>query len=950
MRRRRVLLGLAGAVAMWGAVLLAVAGAAVAGAGSAGRPVPAGRAPGRPAEVRGPGALTQGGQNAQVYSVSCGSAGNCVAGGSYTDGFSGGQGFVASERNGVWGQATEAPGLGALNAGGNAQVVSVSCPSAGNCAAGGSYADGSGDGQGFVASERNGAWSRAAGVPGLGALNTGSAAQLTSVSCVSAGNCAAGGTYTDSLSDVQGFVVAERNGAWGQAIEAPGLGALNAGGNAQVISASCGTAGNCVVGGSYTDGSGDGQGFVVGERNGAWGQATEVPGAGILNLGGNAQVNSVSCASAGNCSVGGYYADGSGHLQGFVVSERNGAWGQATGVPGLSALNAGGNAKVVSVSCAPAGNCSAGGSYATGPGHLQGFVVSERNGVWGQATGLPVLGAHNTQDDAEVVSVSCASAGNCAAGGYYRGGTEGFVASERNGVWGRASEVPGLGALNAAGNARIVSVSCGSAANCTAGGYYEDSFGHGQGFVASELNGVWGRAAGVPGLGALNSGAVGKVLAVSCVSVANCAAGGSYYGGAFAVSQRPGGRDRAIGLGVPNFGGDAQVSSMSCASAGNCAAGGYYPDRSNHLQGFVVSERDGTWGRATGVPGLAALNAGGNARVVAVSCGSAGNCLAGGYYRDRSDPLQGFVVSERDGTWGRATGVPGLAALSTGGNTQVNSVSCGSAGNCAAVGSYPGRYGYSHGFVVSERDRVWGRAIGVRGLKALNRSDGASAGSVSCASAGNCLAGGYFLNRSGHEQGFVVSQRNGAWGQATGVPGPDTDNADGNAQVVSVSCASAGSCVAVGTYQLRHGQEEGFIVSERNGVWRRAFEVPGLGALNKGGNAQVVSVSCASSGNCAAGGSYTAPSRSPSDSHGFVISERNGVWSQATEVPAPGTFTADGAGDGAAQVYSVSCGSAGNCVAGGSYSYHLGANELGFVVSERNGVWHQAIEVLAPVS
>jgi len=61
--------------------------------------------------------------------------------------------------------------------------------------------------------------------------------------------------------------------------------------------------------------------------------------------------------------------------------------------------------------------------------------------------------------------VSCASAGNCAAGDFYgsvQGETfyKGFVVSEKNGVWGRAIEVPGLPALNNGGNAGVGSVSC----------------------------------------------------------------------------------------------------------------------------------------------------------------------------------------------------------------------------------------------------------------------------------------------------------------------------------------------------------------------------------------------------------------------------------------------------------------------------------------------------------
>ena len=170
-------------------------------------------------------------------------------------------------------------------------------------------------------------------------------------------------------------------GSWGRAIEVPGLGALDKGGNAKVSSVSCASAGNCAAGGFYRDGSGLYQGFVVSERNGRWGQAIEVPGLGGLNKGGLqfAGVGSVSCASPGNCAAdGSYYTDTTGHQQAFVVSQKNGRWGNALTVPGLGILNKGGNAEVTSVSCAAAGSCVAGGNYQV-PGRLafQAFVTQD---------------------------------------------------------------------------------------------------------------------------------------------------------------------------------------------------------------------------------------------------------------------------------------------------------------------------------------------------------------------------------------------------------------------------------------------------------------------------------------------------------------------------------------------------------------------------------------------
>ncbi len=156
-------------------------------------------------------------------------------------------------------------------------------------------------------------------------------------------------------------------GSWGRAIRVPGLGALSKGGADVAASVSCTSAGDCAGGGYYTDGHGAGQGFVVSQRHGRWGRAIEVPGLGALNKGGFAEVNSVSCASAGSCAVGGDYQDRHDDLQGFVAVERDGGWSTAIKVPGLQALNTGGfpgeGAQVLSVSCGSAGNCAAGGDY-----------------------------------------------------------------------------------------------------------------------------------------------------------------------------------------------------------------------------------------------------------------------------------------------------------------------------------------------------------------------------------------------------------------------------------------------------------------------------------------------------------------------------------------------------------------------------------------------------------
>ncbi len=243
---------------------------------------------------------------------------------------------------------------------------------------------------------------------------------------------------------------------WGRAAEVPGLGTLNVGGNAQVLSVSCWRAGDCAAGGFYTDASQHQQAFVVDETNGRWREAEEVPGSAELNAGGGAQVLSVSCPPGGECAAGGYYSDRGGNQQAFVVNEKNGRWRRAEEIPGTAKLNAGGFARVLSVSCPSAGNCGTGGWYQNHPrlpgsgyNSFEAFVASEKNGRWANAEEVSGLAALNTTyfPDAWTSSVSCAWPGNCTAGGFYydvHAGEHPFVVSEKNGRWGRLAR-PSVG-------------------------------------------------------------------------------------------------------------------------------------------------------------------------------------------------------------------------------------------------------------------------------------------------------------------------------------------------------------------------------------------------------------------------------------------------------------------------------------------------------------------------
>jgi outer membrane protein OmpA-like peptidoglycan-associated protein len=97
-------------------------------------------------------------------------------------------------------------------------------------------------------------------------------------------------------------------------------------------------------------------------------------GLGLYDHGeGYAQLKALSCASPGNCTVGGTYDDSDGHEQAFVASDEDYTWGDAIEVPGTTTdgsdgdgnayLGDDGGAEVDALSCPTADSCSAGGNF-----------------------------------------------------------------------------------------------------------------------------------------------------------------------------------------------------------------------------------------------------------------------------------------------------------------------------------------------------------------------------------------------------------------------------------------------------------------------------------------------------------------------------------------------------------------------------------------------------------
>ena len=440
------------------------------------------------------------------------------------------------------------------------------------------------------------------------------------------------------------------------------------------------------------------------------------------------------------------------------------AWGHAEQAPGIATLDHSGGGALEAVACPAKGACSAGGFYFDGASKKQqGFVIGETSGLWGAAQDVPLVPQLNTGGSADVLTVACLAAGECGAGGFYRDATglEGFIGSEVGSTWDGSIELPGSG-----GNARIDAEACPAFARCVVGGYIADTHGDRQPFV-DEQSGTWPTAAPVPGN--LNKGSLGEVTSLSCTSLGSCVAGGFYTDAksgrqAFVVTQAHGdwGPMREV-AGSLNKGESAQVNQVSCGvspklvSIITCAAVGFYTTSTGLGQAFTATMANGKWGPAVQVPGSVALNKGGFAQLNSVSCPTAGNCSAGGSYAPSNTSTQPFVVTEKNGTWGKATAVPGGATLNTGKDMFVTEVSCVSPGKCSATGDFHTSKHSQGVWVASQKGGTWGHAGTIPGLSGLATGGQAEVNGLSCATSGSCGLVGDYFTMTGSQQPFVVS-------------------------------------------------------------------------------------------------------------------------------------------------------------------------------------------------
>lgn len=481
-------------------------------------------------------------------------------------------------RAAVYARSLKLPANGANSR--SASFTYVSCSSARNCTAVGEYSDKSGNDKVLIAIERAGRFSSTselilpvnakpranAYIDGIDCFGTGNCtAVLNSISCPSPGNCVAVGAYTDNAGHTDAMVAIERAGRFARAVELPAPPNASSNPFAVLNSVSCIGWLDCVIVGRYVDLTGDSQAMVD-----PWIGAKIVPAvefspppdskpllAGVSDScdrqGDCTSLNAVSCTAQGSCTAAGEYTDRAGNSAAMMTNFRNRRFEPATKVIGSQPV-------LNSLSCSRSRNCAAVGTFNDNSGNNWALFDYSVGGPVAPAAWLR-LPSHSIATQPSVLNAVDCPGACTAVGGYVdaSGNTEAMVTSFSNSTVATTSKLvlPGdvvpIPEFNSGGT-------CDGSTGCT------------------------------------------SLTNVSCATVGNCVAIGSFSDGSFntlamLAREVKGAFDPGVNVSLPS---DAATSSqnavlysVSCWTSGDCTAVGSYVDGSGHNRVMIVKIRVG---------------------------------------------------------------------------------------------------------------------------------------------------------------------------------------------------------------------------------------------------------------------------------------------------------------------------------------------------------------------
>jgi len=672
--------------------------------------------------------------------VTCPAAGDCLAVGYYAVHSGATVDVTLAERwNGhAWSAVPSANPRGAVDS----YLDGISCLSPSDCLAVGYYVRASNVGRALTLAERwNGrAWSVVPSPSPRGAQSS----YLNGISCLSAADCLAVGTY-DTSNSVR--TLAERwTGRTWSVVPSPSP----AGAPQSVLNAVSCTRASCLAVGYQ--GSSTGNDLTLAERwNGrAWSVVPSASPAGAMG----SFLSGVSCVRAARCLAAGNYTNSSGVIVTLAEAWNGSSWSVTATPP----LRGDPYAILSAVSCASGADCWAVGHQLNAPGSYLTLAEHWNGSAWSVVPSRdPAMGSY-------LWAVSCVPA-SCLATGDFMNGARNFatLAEAWNGSsWSVVNQDAGLAGTSCAGARDCLAVG-----SRLAGGQREVT-------LAQHWNGTrWSAVPSPDPRGARAS----YLRGVSCPATGRCLAVGDYVNGAFArvslAESWNGAKWRIVPSPNPAGSVTTSLDGITCTSATDCMAVGT-------SSGLALAEHwNGTAWSILTVP-VEPLNV--FSELESVACTSASSCLAVGYYLNQDcDCDLTLAYAWHGSAWSIVPSpAPGLESALAG-------VACGT--RCLAVGNYqpkPGRY---LALALGWTGTRWAR------VPAASPPGARYAGLSAIACASRCQAVGNYQNASRNYVTLAERWNGTAWAVVPSQNPPAGPHSVSYLQAVSCAC---GACQATG--------------------------------------------------------------------------------------------------------------------------------------------------------
>jgi hypothetical protein len=697
---------------------------------------------------------------------------------------------------------------------------------------------------------------------------------ISGVTCVSPSDCWAVGHY-DNDSAYQTLIERWDGTSWA-IVSSPNTSATQY----NVLSGvTCSSASDCWAVGSYTQ-SGINQTLIERWDGTSW---TIVPSPNV-NPSGHNLLTGVTCVSTSDCWAVGYYHQyiGGNLLSGVSIIERwdGTSWAIVDSPnPGPAQRNV-----LTGVTCVSAGECwvvghqNVGGSILAGEGQLTGEAVSRPLIERWDGTSWAIVDSPNTTAAQRTVltAVTCVSAGDCWAVGYRSSGvaetmypqvrditktigaTSQTLVERWDGTSWAVVDSPNTGLTQ---RNLLTGVTCVSVSVCWAVGSYNN------GTAYQTLIQRWNGTSWAIVSSANATTQDNRINGLTCVSATECWAAGTSAQGS--LIERWNGSSWAV---VPSPNPNPHptmvnsLGAVTCISASDCWAVGYIDTAGNTNAQTLIQHWDGTSWAIVPSPSTVGQDA-----LAAVTCVSATECWAVGSSIDRNLTTSQTLVLRWDGVAWAIVPSPGITGAQ---RHELLGVTCVSAIECWAVG-----YSVTGEAATRALIQRWdGTSWTIVASPTTNAAQRNHLLGVTCASATACWAVGYSSTGTPNQvpgvQTLIERWDGTSWAV---VSSPNTSTTQYNA-LSDVTCSSASDCWAVGYHN--NGTAYQTLTERWDGTSWTIVPSP---SVSEAQNSNLYGVTCASASECWAIGQES----TDTSHNGPLIQRWDGASWAIVDSPAP---------------------------------------------------------------